>query len=190
MELKGSKTEKNLMAAFAGESQARTRYIVYASVAKKEGYEQISSIFQETARNEKEHAELFFKHLKGGMVEITAAYPAGIIGSTRENLKAAAEGEKMEWGTLYPDFAKVAEEEDFKDVANTFRMVAKVEKHHERRYLKLVANIEQGSVFKKDSPIKWKCRNCGYVHEDREAPEKCPACEHAKSYFEVWCENY
>lgn len=190
MELKGSRTEKNLMAAFAGESQARTRYTFYASVAKKEGYEQISSIFQETARNEKEHAELFFKHLKGGMVEITAAYPAGIIGSTRKNLKTAAEGEKMEWGTLYPDFAEVAEEEGFKDVANTFRMVAKVEKYHERRYLKLVANMEQGSVFKKDSPIKWKCRNCGYIHEGSEAPEKCPVCEHAKSYFEVWCENY
>ncbi len=190
MELKGSRTEKNLMAAFAGESQARTRYTFYASAARKEGYEQISSIFQETARNEKEHAELFFKHLKGGMVEIKTAYPAGIIGSTIKNLKTAAEGEKMEWGTLYPDFAEVAEEEGFKGVANTFRMVAKVEKFHERRYLKLVANMEQGSVFKKDSPIKWKCRNCGYVHEGSEAPEKCPVCEHAKSYFEVWCENY
>jgi len=190
VKLKGSRTEKNLMATFAGESQARTRYTFYASVAKKEGYEQISSIFQETARNEKEHAELFFKHLKDGMVEITAAYPAGIIGSTRENLKAAAEGEKMEWGTIYPDFAEVAEEEGFKIVANTFRMVAKVEKYHERRYLKLVANIEQGSVFKKDSPIKWKCRNCGYVYENSEAPEECPVCGHAKSYFEVWCDNY
>jgi len=190
VELKGSQTEKNLLAAFAGESQARTRYTFFASVAKKEGYEQISSIFQETADNEKEHAELFFKHLKGGMVEITAAYPAGIIGSTSENLKAAAEGEKLEWGTLYPNFAKVAEEEGFKDVAKTFRMVAKVESYHERRYLKLLANVKQGKVFKKDSPIKWKCRNCGYVYEGSEAPEKCPVCDHAKSYFEVWCENY
>jgi len=190
VELKGSKTEKNLLAAFAGESQARTRYTFFASVAKKEGYEQISSIFQETSDNEKEHAELFFKHLKGGMVEITAAYPAGIIGSTSENLKAAAEGEKLEWGTLYPNFAKAAEEEGFKDVAKTFRMVAKVESYHERRYLKLLANVKQGKVFKKDSPIKWKCRNCGYVYEGSEAPEKCPVCDHAKSYFEVWCENY
>jgi rubrerythrin len=190
VELKGSRTEKNLLAAFAGESQARTRYTFFASGAKKEGYEQISSIFQETADNEKEHAELFFKHLKGGVVEIAAAYPAGIIESTSENLKAAAEGEKLEWGTLYPNFAEVAEEEGFKDVARTFRMVAKVEKHHERRYRKLLANVTQGKVFKRDAPIKWKCRNCGYVHEGSEAPEKCPVCEHAKSYFEVWCENY
>jgi rubrerythrin len=190
MELQGSQTEKNLLAAFAGESQARTRYTFFASVAKKEGYEQISSIFQETADNEKEHAQLFFNHLKGGMVEITAAYPAGIIGTTSENLKAAAEGEKLEWGTLYPNFAEVAKEEGFKNVARTFHMVAKVESYHERRYLKLLANIEQGKVFKKDSPIKWKCRNCGYVYEGNEAPEKCPVCQHARSYFEVWCENY
>jgi rubrerythrin len=190
LELKGSKTEKNLMAAFAGESQARTRYAFFANVAKKEGYEQISTIFQETADNEKEHAELFFKHLKGGMVEITAAYPAGIIASTRENLKAAAEGEKIEWGTLYPNFAEVAEEEGFKDVAITFRMVAKVENYHERRYRKLLANVEQGKVFKKDSPTMWKCRNCGYVFEGSQAPEKCPVCQHARSYYEVWCENY
>jgi rubrerythrin len=190
MELKGSQTEKNLLAAFAGESQARTRYTFFASAAKKEGYEQISSIFQETSDNEKEHAELFFKHLKGGMAEITAAYPAGIIGSTSENLKAAADGEKLEWGTLYPNSAKVAEQEGFKDVAKTFRMVAKVESYHERRYLKLLANVKEGKVFKKDSSLKWKCRNCGYVYEGSEAPEKCPVCEHAKSYFEVWCENY
>ncbi len=190
LELKGSRTEKNLLAAFAGESQARTRYTFFASVAKKEGYEQISSIFQETADNEKEHAELFFKHLKGGVVEITAAYPAGIIGSTSENLKAAAEGEKLEWGTLYPNFAKVAEEEGFGAVARTFHMVAKVEKYHEQRYLKLLANVKQGKVFKRDAPIKWKCRNCGYVYEGSEAPAKCPVCEHARSYFEVWCENY
>ena len=190
MEFEGSRTEKNLLAAFAGESQARTRYTFFASAAKKEGYEQISAIFQETADNEKEHAELFFKLLKGGIVEITAGYPAGVIGSTSENLKEAAEGEKLEWGTLYPNFAEVAEEEGFKDSAKTFRMIAKVENYHERRYRKLLANVEQGKVFKKDKPIKWKCRNCGYVHEGSEAPERCPVCDHARSYFEVWCENY
>ncbi|MEM2999748.1 MAG: rubrerythrin [Candidatus Bathyarchaeales archaeon] len=190
MDFKGSKTEKNLLAAFAGESQARTRYTFFASIAKKEGYEQIAAIFQETADNEKEHAELFFKHLKGGIVELQAAYPAGVIGSTEENLKAAAEGEKMEWGTLYPNFAEVAEQEGFSDVAQTFRMVAKVEAYHERRYLKLLENVKQGKVFKKDKPIKWKCRNCGFVYEGTEAPEKCPVCSHPRSYFEVWCENY
>jgi len=190
MEFEGSKTEKNVLAAFAGESQARTRYTFFSSVAKKEGYEQISAVFQETADNEKEHAQLFFKHLKGGMVEITASYPAGIIGTTPQNLKAAAEGEKLEWGTLYPSFAEVAEKEGFRDVAKTFNMIAKVENYHERRYRKLLANIEQDKVFKKDSSIKWKCRNCGYVFEGSEAPEKCPVCEHSRSYFEVWCENY
>ncbi len=190
MELKGSRTEKNLLASFAGESQARNRYTFFASKAQKEGYEQISAIFTETAGNEKEHAELFFKLLKGGMVEITASYPAGVIGTTAENLKEAAEGEKLEWGTLYPDFAEVAEEEGFKEVANTFRMVAKVEKQHERRYRKLLANVMQGKVFKKDKPIKWKCRNCGHIYEGSEAPERCPVCDHARSYFEVWCENY
>jgi rubrerythrin len=190
MELKGSQTEKNLLAAFAGESQARTRYTFFASAAKKEGYEQISAIFQETADNEKEHAELFFKHLKGGLAEIKAAYPAGIIGPTAENLKAAAEGEKLEWGTLYPNFAEVAEKEGFKEVAKTFRSIAKVEAYHERRYLKLLSNIKENKVFKKDSPIKWKCRNCGFVYEGNEAPDKCPVCDHARSYFEVWCENY
>lgn len=190
MELKGSRTEKNLLAAFAGESQARTRYTFFASVAKKDGYEQISAIFLETADNEKEHAELFFKHLKGGMAEITAAYPAGIVDTTSENLKAAAEGEKLEWGTLYPNFAKVAEEEGFADVARTFSMVAKVESYHERRYRKLLTNVEQGKVFKKDTSLKWKCRNCGHVYEGTEAPPKCPVCDHAKSYFEVWTENY
>jgi rubrerythrin len=190
VELKGSRTEKNLLAAFSGESQARTRYTFFASVAKKEGYEQISGIFQETSDNEKEHAQLFFKHLKGGSVEITAAYPAGVIGSTAENLMAAADGEKLEWGTLYPGFAEVAEEEGFKDVGRTFRMVAKVESYHERRYRKLLQNVEQGLVFKKESPIKWKCRNCGHVYEGNEAPEKCPVCDHPKSFFEVWVENY
>jgi rubrerythrin len=190
MDFKGSKTEKNLLAAFAGESQARTRYTFFASVAKKEGYEQIAAIFQETADNEKEHAQLFFKHLQGGTVEITAAYPAGVIASTAENLKAAAEGEKLEWGTLYPNFGDVAEQEGFSDVARTFRSVAKVEAYHERRYLKLLENVKQGKVFKKDAVIKWKCRNCGFVYEGSEAPEKCPVCSHPKSYFEVWCENY
>jgi rubrerythrin len=190
MEFKGSRTEKNLLAAFAGESQARTRYTFFASVAKKEGYEQIATIFQETSDNEKEHAQLFFKHLQGGMVEINTAYPAGVIASTAENLKAAAEGEKLEWGTLYPNFGEIAEEEGFSEVARTFRMVAKVEAYHERRYLKLLENIQQGRVFKKDTPIKWKCRNCGFVFEGSEAPEKCPVCSHPRSYFEVWCENY
>ena len=190
MELKGSQTEKNLLKSFAGESQARNRYTFFASVAKKEGYEQISAIFTETADNEKEHAELFFKHLKGGMVEITASYPAGVIGTTAENLKKAADGEKMEWGTLYPNFAEVAEKEGFAEIADTFRMVAEVEKQHERRYRKLLANVEQGKVFKKDKVIKWKCRNCGHVYEGSEAPERCPVCDHARSYFEVWCENY
>ncbi len=190
VELRGSQTEKSLLAAFAGESQARNRYTFFASVAKKEGYEQIASIFHETADNEKEHAELFFKLLKGGIVEIKAAYPAGTIQSTAENLKEAAEGEKLEWGTLYPDFAETAEKEGFGEAASTFRMVAKVEKYHERRYRKLLANVEQGKVFKKDQPIKWKCRNCGYVHEGSEAPSTCPVCAHARSFFEAWCENY
>jgi rubrerythrin len=190
VEMKGSRTEKNLLAAFAGESQARTRYTFFASAARNEGFEQVSAIFQETSDNEKEHAQLFFRHLKGGMVEITTAYPAGVVGSTAENLKAAAEGEKLEWGTLYPSFVEVAEEEGFADVARTFRMVGKVEAYHERRYRKLLANVESGKVFKKDAPIWWKCRNCGYVFEGKEAPEKCPVCDHPRSYFEQWTENY
>jgi rubrerythrin len=190
MDFKGSKTEKNLLAAFAGESQARNRYTFFASVAKNEGYEQIAGIFQETADNEKEHAKLFFKLLKGGMAQINAAYPAGVIASTMENLKAAAEGEKMEWGTIYPNFAEIADQEGFPEVANTFRNVAKVEAYHERRYLKLLENVKQGKVFKKETKIKWKCRNCGFVFEGSEVPEKCPVCSHARSYFEVWCENY
>jgi rubrerythrin len=190
MDFEGSKTEKNLLAAFAGESQARNRYTFFASVAKNEGYEQIAGIFQETADNEKEHAKLFFKLLRGGVVEINAAYPAGVIASTMENLKAAAEGEKMEWGTIYPNFAEIADQEGFPEVANTFRNVAKVEAYHERRYLKLLENVKQGKVFKKETKIKWKCRNCGFVFEGSEVPEKCPVCSHARSYFEVWCENY
>lgn len=190
MDLTGSQTEKNLLAAFAGESQARNRYTFFASIARKEGYEQIAGIFQETADNEKEHAELFFKHLKGGMVTIDAAYPAGVIGSTPENLEAAAEGEKLEWGTLYPNFADIATQEGFADVARTFRGVAKVEAYHERRYRKLFSNVELGKVFKKDASTKWKCRNCGYVHEASQVPQKCPVCDHPRAYFEVWCENY
>ena len=190
MDFVGSQTEKNLLAAFAGESQARNRYTFFASVAKKAGYEQIGAIFEETAGNEKEHAELFFKHLKGGMVEITASYPAGVIGSTADNLKAAAAGEKLEWGTLYPNFGDIAQKEGFPEVASTFRMVAKVEAYHERRYNKLVESVEQGKVFKKDQPVKWKCRNCGLVIEGTQAPEMCPTCAHPKAYFEVWVENY
>ena len=190
MEFKGSKTEKNLLAAFAGESQARTRYTFFSNAARKEGFEQISGIFLETSDNEKEHAQLFFNHLKGGLVQIEASYPAGIAGITSENLKAAAEGEKLEWGTLYPGFADVAEEEGFMDVARTFRMVAKVEAFHERRYLKLLESISQGKVFRKDAPIRWKCRNCGYVFEGSEAPSKCPVCSRPMSFFEVWVENY
>jgi rubrerythrin len=190
MDFVGSQTEKNLLAAFAGESQARNRYTFFASVAKKEGYEQIASVFEETAANEKEHAELFFKHLKGGMVEIRATYPAGMITSTADHLKAAAEGENLEWGTLYPNFGEVAEKEGFKDVAWTFRSIAKVEAYHERRYNKLFENLQQGKVFKKDQPTKWKCRNCGLVIEGTSAPEKCPTCAHPKAYFEVWTENY
>ena len=188
--LKGTKTEKNLLAAFAGESQARMRYNYFASKAKKEGYEQISAIFQETADNEKEHAKVFFKHLQGGDLEITAAYPAGVIGTTEENLLAAAEGEKMEWGTLYPDFAKTAEKEGFPEGAASFESIAEVEAYHERRYRKLLDNIKKKRVFKKDKVVKWKCRNCGYVHEGPEAPKVCPACKHPQSYYEIWVENY
>jgi rubrerythrin len=188
--MKGSQTEKNLLAAFAGESQARMRYTFFSSIAAKEGYEQIGAIFLETAENEKEHAKLFFKLLEGGTAEITAGYPAGVLGSTADNLRAAADGEKLEWGTLYPGFGDVAEKEGFPEAAATFRNIAKVEVSHERRYRKLLANMEQHSVFKKDLPISWKCRNCGYVLEAGEAPEKCPVCDHPQKYFEVWCENY
>jgi rubrerythrin len=190
MDFKGSQTEKNLLAAFAGESQARTRYTFFASKAKKEGYEQIGAIFEETSDNEKEHAKLFFNHLKGGIVEITSAYPAGMVATTVENLKAAAAGEKLEWGMLYPNFGDVAEKEGFPEVARTFRAVANVEAYHERRYNKLVDSINQGKVFKKDQPIKWKCRNCGLVVEGNEAPAACPTCMHPRSFFEVWVENY
>jgi rubrerythrin len=188
--LKGTQTEHNLLAAFAGESQARNRYTFFASKAKKEGYEQIAAIFQETADNEKEHAEVFFKHLQGGTAKITAEYPAGVIGSTVENLLEAAEGEKMEWGTLYPDFAQTAEQEGFPEVAASFRNIAEVEAYHERRYRKLLENVDKKRVFKKDTTTKWKCRNCGYVHKGPEAPKICPACKHPQSYYELWVENY
>jgi len=190
MKLTGSKTEKNLLAAFAGESQARNRYTYFASAAKKEGYEQMAAIFLETAENEKEHAKRFFKFLEGGMAEFTATFPAGRIGTTAENLKAAAEGENEEWTKLYPGFADVAEQEGFRDVAAAFRYIAKVEVQHEKRYRKLLENIEKSKVFKKDKKAEWKCRNCGYHHEGAEAPEQCPACLHPKSYFEVTEENY
>lgn len=186
----GTKTEKNLLASFAGESQARNRYTYFASQAKKEGYEQISAIFTDTAENEKEHAKRFFKFLEGGDVEITAAFPAGIIGKTVDNLKAAAAGENHEYSTLYPTFAKTADEEGFKDVAVTFRAVSIAEKGHEKRYLDLAKNIESGKVFKKDKVVKWRCRNCGYIYEGQEAPKECPACLHPQSYQEVLAENY
>lgn len=190
MELKGSETEKNLLAAFAGESQARNRYTYFASAARKEGYEQISGIFLETAENEKEHAKLFFKLLKGGDVEIVAAYPAGVIGKTAENLKAAADGENLEWTKLYQDFADVAKKEGFTEIYETFTNVAKVEKFHEARYLGLMKNVKAGKVFKKDSSIKWHCRNCGHIFEGKEVPDQCPVCKHPRAYFEVLAENY
>ena len=190
MELKGSRTEKNLLATFAGESQARTRYSFFASAAKKEGYEQISAIFSETSENEKEHAKLFFTLLEGGDAEITATYPAGIIGTTAQNLEAAADGEKMEWGILYPGSGNIADEEGFPEVARTFRQVAKVEAYHERRYRKLLDTLERGWIFEKAVSEHWKCRNCGYVHESTEAPMKCPVCSHPRAYFELYCENY
>ena len=188
--IKGTKTEKNLLAAFAGESQARNRYDYFASQAKKEGYVQISNIFKETALNEKEHAKRLFKFLEGGEVEIAASFPAGIIGTTAENLKAAAEGEHYEWKTMYPEFAKIADEEGFSEIAAVFRSIAIAEKQHEKRYLALLKNIEDGTVFKKDGEVYWRCSNCGYIHKGTEPPEKCPACAHPKAYFELLAENW
>jgi rubrerythrin len=190
MKLKGSKTEKNLLAAFAGESQARNRYSYFASAAKKEGYEQIAAIFLETAENEKEHAKRFFKFLEGGMAEFTAVFPAGMIGTTAQNLKAAADGEKEEWGTLYPTSARIADEEGFQAIAEAFKYIAKVEVEHEKRYRKLLENVEKRKVFKKDKPVVWKCRNCGYHHEGVDVPDVCPACLHPRAYYEVAAENY
>lgn len=188
--IKGTKTEQNLLKAFAGESQARSRYTYFASVAKKEGYEQIAAIFLETAEQEKEHAKRFFKFLEGGMVEITATFPAGVISTTAENLAAAAAGENEEWVELYPEFAKIAEEEGFKKIASVFRMIAKVEAEHEARYLSLMQRVIDEKVFEREEEIEWQCRNCGFVHTGKKAPESCPACEHPKAYFESKKNNY
>jgi rubrerythrin len=188
--IEGTQTEKNLLKAFAGESQARNRYTFFASKARKEGYEQIANVFTDTAANEKEHAETFFKYLEGGDVEITAAYPGGKIEDTKSNLEAAAAGEKMEWSTLYADFEGTARKEGFNDVATSFREIAEVESFHEGRYRKLVKNIVEGEVFKKKYPVKWHCINCGYIHEGVEAPKVCPACQHPQAYYEVLAENY
>ncbi|KAF0209399.1 MAG: rubrerythrin family protein [Actinomycetota bacterium] len=190
MSIKGTRTEQNLLKAFAGESQARNRYTYFASAAKKEGFEQISALFTETAENEKEHAKVFFKYLEGGPTEITATYPAGRIGTTAENLLASADGELEEWSTLYPDFAQVAAEEGFADVAESFKQIAEVEAHHEARYRKLLENVNGYKVFKKDGVVFWKCRNCGYVYEGAEAPLECPACKHPQAYYEILAENY
>lgn len=188
--ISGTKTEKNLLTAFAGESQARNRYTYFASKAKKEGFVQIAAIFEETANQEKEHAKRLFKFLAGGELEIQAAFPAGKIGSTAENLKASAAGEHHEWESMYPDFAKIAEEEGFKTIARTFAAIAVAEKQHEKRYLGLLANVDQGSVFKKDKKVVWRCLNCGYLHEGNEAPEVCPACAHPQAHFELLAENW
>jgi len=190
--IKGTRTEKNLLTAFAGESQARNRYTFFASVAKKEGYIQIARIFEETADNEKEHAKRFFKFLEGGASPINsdAAFPLGVIADTKTNLLAAAKGENEEWTHMYPEYAKIAREEGFEQIAIVFEEIAKVEKHHEARYLKLAKNIEEGKVFKKDEVVRWKCNNCGYIHEGIEAPASCPACAHPQGYFELFKETY
>ena len=188
--LKGTKTEKNLLASFAGESQARNRYTYFASVAKKAGFQQIAAIFSETADNEKEHAERFFKLLEGGEVEIQASYPAGVIGNTPENLEASAAGENLEWTKLYKEAEETARQEGFEEIAVQFKEIAEVEEEHEKRYRKLLKNIKEGKVFKKDTVVKWKCRNCGYVHEGKEAPDICPACAHPQGFYELLSENY
>ena len=188
--LKGTKTEQNLLKSFAGESQAKNRYEFFAKVARKEGYVQIANLFQETADQEKEHAKRFFKFLEGGMVEITAIYPAGVIGTTADNLKAAAEGENEEWTDLYPEFAKIAKEEGFTEVATAFKAIAQVEAEHEKRYLKLLKNLEEGKVFAKDEKVVWECINCGYVYESAKALKNCPACIHPIEYMQLRAENY
>ncbi len=189
--LKGTKTEKNILLSFAGESQARNRYTYFASQAKKEGYEQIAAIFLDTADNEKEHAKVFFKLLEGGApTEITGAFPAGVIADTRSNLKAAAEGEMYENTKMYPGFAGIAEEEGFPEIGRTFRLISTVEKGHEKRYRALLKNLEDGIVFKRSEKVIWRCRNCGYLHEGNEAPEECPACQHPRAYYELLNENY
>lgn len=188
--IKDTNTEENLLKAFAGESQARMRYTYYASVAKKEGYEQIAGVFEETANQEKEHAERFFKFLEGGMVEIMASYPAGVISTTLDNLNEAAAGEYEEWAILYPAFADIAEEEGFKNIATVFRTIARVEKEHEARYRKLLERVMADGVFEREDEIEWQCRACGYVHKGKAAPKKCPACEHVQAYFEPKKDNY
>ena len=188
--IKGTQTEKNLLASFAGESQARNRYTFFASVARKEGYEQIANVFTETAGNEKEHAQIYFNHLEGGDLTITASYPAGVVGDTKANLLAAAAGEKMEWSVLYAEAEKTARQEGFDAVASSFKEIADVERFHERRYRKLAANVANGEVFKKKAPVKWHCTNCGYIHEGPEAPKTCPACKHPQSFYELLAENY
>ena len=188
--IKGTQTEKNLLKSFAGESQARMRYTYFAKVADKEGYKQIAAIFMETAEQEKEHAKRMFKYLEGGMVEITSTYPAGVIGTTAENLEAAAAGENEEWSELYPMFADIAEKEGFKEIAVMYRMIAKAEAIHEERYLKLLQRVKDETVFSRDEEIEWQCRNCGYVHKGKNAPKTCPACLHAQAYFEPKCDKY
>ncbi len=190
MSIQGTQTEKNLLTAFAGESQARNRYTYFASQARKDGYVQIADVFAETADQEKEHAERLFKFLEGGEVEIQAAYPAGLIGSTADNLRAAAAGENHEHTEMYPGFAATAREEGLDEIASVFQAIAVAEKQHEKRYLGLLANIEAGTVFKKDQPVVWRCRNCGYLHVGTEAPEVCPACAHPQAYFELLAENW
>ena len=188
--LKGTKTEKNLLTAFSGESQARNRYTFFASQARKEGYMQISGIFTETADNEKEHAKRLFKFLEGGEIEISASFPAGVISNTAENLKSAAEGEHYEHTIMYPEFARTADKEGFPEIADVMRSIAVAEKQHEKRYLALLENIEKGRVFKREKVVRWRCRNCGYIYEGTEPPEKCPACAHPEGYFELLGENY
>lgn len=189
-DLKGSRTETNLMASFAGESQARNRYTYFAGQARKDGYIQVADIFDETASQEKEHAKRFFKFLPGGTAEITASFPAGSIGSTGDNLRAAAEGEHAEWSELYPEFARIAREEGFDDIARVWEAISVAEKQHERRYLGLLANIRDETVFRKNQPVVWRCRNCGYLHEGPGAPESCPACAHPRDYYELLAENW
>ena len=188
--VKGTQTEKNLLKSFAGESQARSRYKFFASQARKDGYEQIAAIFEETAEQEKEHAKRFFKFLEGGMVEITACYPAGVIGTTMENLRAAAEGENEEWVELYPEFARIADEEGFPAIATAWRKISEVEAFHEQRYRRLLERVESGQVFEREEEIEWQCRNCGYVHKGKSAPKACPACVHPQAYFEKDANNY
>ena len=190
MSIKGTKTEQNLLKSFAGESQARNRYTFFASKAKKEGFEQIAAFFEETASQEKEHAKLFFKFLEGGMLEITATFPAGVIGTTAENLLASANGEHEEWNLVYPEFAAVAEKEGFPKIAEAFRLVAIAEKRHEERYRKLLQNIEKNQVFQRSGKMSWACRNCGYIHHGESAPEICPCCDHPKAYFELEATNF